>query len=106
MGVGHRSCAVIGYPNSGKRLNKWSSLICEVHKCIHGKDTCNCEPLFRLFPFLMEDKDNEERIRWTKAINRQYQKGQLWMPTKSSRVCSEHFVSGKPTDDNPDPEQN
>lgn len=25
------------------------------------------------------------------------------MPKASSRVCSEHFISGKPTVDNPDP---
>ena len=28
------------------------------------------------------------------------------MPTKSSRVCSDHFVWGKPTNENPDPELN
>jgi len=28
------------------------------------------------------------------------------MPKKSSRVCSDHFVRGKPTNENPDPELN
>ena len=28
----------------------------------------------------------------------------MWMPRKSSRVCNDHFVSGKPTKENPDPE--
>ena len=30
-----------------------------------------------------------------KAINRQNEKGKLWLPKKSSKVC-EHFVSRKP----------
>ena len=38
-----------------------------------------------------------------KLINRQNKKGGLWLPKNSSRVCSEHFTAGKPTDDNPDP---
>lgn len=33
-------------------------------------------------------------------------KGTLWLPKKSLSVCSEHFASGKPTEDNPDPELN
>lgn len=40
-----------------------------------------------------------------KAINRQNEKGKLWLPKKSSKVC-EHFVSRKPTKDNADPELN
>lgn len=96
MGFGHRSCAVIGCPNSGKRLNKWSSTICKIHRCFHDKSPCNCEPPFRLFTFPTELKNKEARIR----------KGNLSLPKKSLSVCSEHFASGKPTEDNPDPELN
>ena len=31
MGFGHRSYAVVGCPNSGKRLNKWSSSSAQVY---------------------------------------------------------------------------
>ena len=106
MGFGHRSCAVIGCPNSGKRLNKWSSTICKIHRCFHGKSPCNFEPPLRLFTFPTELKNKEARIRWSKAIDRQNEKGNLWLPKKSLSVCSEHFASGKPTEDNPDPELN
>ena len=106
MGFGLLSCAVIGSPNSGKRLNKWSSSICKIHRCFHCESPCKSEPPFRLFAFPTELKNKEARTRWTKAINRQNEKAKLWLPKKSSRVCSEHFVSGKPTEDNPDPELN
>ena len=36
-------------------------------------------------------------------MKRQDLRGKPWEPKPSSRVCSAHFVSGKPTDVNPDP---
>ena len=36
-------------------------------------------------------------------MKRQDLKGKPWEPKPSSRVCSAHFVSGKPTDENLDP---
>lgn len=83
-----------------------SSSICKIHRCFHGESPCNCEPPFRLFTFPTELKNKEARTLWTKASNRQNEKGKLWLTKKSSRMCSDHFVSGKPTEDNPDPELN
>ena len=71
MGFGRRSCAVIGCPNSGKRLNKWSSSLWEIHECFHCKSPCNCEPPFRLFAVPTEHRNKDACTRWTKAINRQ-----------------------------------
>ena len=103
MGFGHRNCAVFGCHNSGKRLDKWSREICEVHNSFRGKTPCVCEPPFKLFPFPTIKKNSDARKRWIKLLKRQDLRGKLWEPKPSSRVCSAHFVSGKPTDDNPDP---
>lgn len=103
MGFGHRNCVVVGCPNSGKRLDKWASSKCELHDCNKGTDPCDCAPPFKLFAFPTELKNNEGRMQWALLINRREENGTRWMPKKSSRVCSEHFVSGKPTEENPDP---
>ncbi|XP_048245576.1 uncharacterized protein LOC125376957 [Haliotis rufescens] len=39
-------------------------------------------------------------------LNRQVGAGQLWSPKKDSRVCSLHFVDGRPTKENPYPSLN
>ncbi|XP_046336504.2 uncharacterized protein LOC124118438 [Haliotis rufescens] len=39
-------------------------------------------------------------------VNRQDGSGQLWSPKKDSRVCSLHFVDGRPTPENPYPSLN
>jgi hypothetical protein len=58
------------------------------------------------FPSPSKLKDNAGRKRWTNAINRNIKKGKVWVAKNSSRVCSKHFVDGKPTDENPDPTEN
>lgn len=103
MGFGHRNCSVFGCHNSGKKLHKWGSQQCEIHGELHGTTLCDCAPPFKLLPFPTERKNNEARKRWIKLINRKESKGELWQPKTSSRVCSEHFVSGKPTEEDPDP---
>ena len=104
MGFGHRNCAVFGCHNSGKRLDKWSREMCEVHNSlIRGKTPCVCEPQFKLFPFPTIKKNSDARKRWIKLMKRQDLRGTPWEPKPSSRVCSAHFVSGKPTDKNPGP---
>ena len=96
---------VIGCPNSSRHLNKWSSIY-KIHKCILGKIACDCEPSFWLLAIPTELKNKKACIQWTKAVYRQNENGKLWLQKKLSKVCSAHFVSGKPTDDNPDQELN
>ena len=43
-----------------------------------------------------------DRDNWKKLINRADNKNHLWNPSKDSRVCSLHFVDGKPTPLNAD----
>ena len=77
--------------------------MCEVHNSFRGKTPCVCEPPFKLFPFPTIKKNSDARKRWIKLLKRQDLRGKPWEPKPSSRVCSAHFVSGKPTYENPDP---
>ena len=78
--------------------------MCDVHNSlIRGKTPCVCEPPFKLFAFPTIKKNSEARKRWIKLMKRQDLRGKPWEPKPSSRVCSAHFVSGKPKDENPDP---
>ena len=56
--------------------------------------------LSRLFNFPKMKKALEERLQWRKLINRLEDQhcGKLWEPRKQSRVCSKHFLNGKPTE--------
>ena len=54
-----------------------------------------------LFPTIK--KSSEARKHLIKLMKRQDLRGKPWEPKPSSTVCSAHFVSGKPTDETPDP---
>ena len=60
-----------------------------------------------MFPFPTVKRDPEGRERWKRAVNRpDYHnpgQGLLLEPTQVMRVCSVHFVNGRPTADHPDP---
>ena len=55
-----------------------------------------------MFPFPTKRYDVEQRERWKQLVGRQDGR-RLWSPSKDSRVCSNHFVDGKPTLENPLP---
>lgn len=65
---------------------------CDVHLAPRG--LCGCG-LFRLHRF---PQDDDERRRWMANVNRKN-----FVPSESSRVCSEHFISGTRTSANPTP---
>ena len=49
-------------------------------------------------------RNGEKREQWLKLLKREgKKKGTMWMPGKSDRVCSEHFVDKVPTCQNPNP---
>ena len=64
--------------------------------------------LSRLFNFSTMKKAPEERLQWRKLINTEEDPhcGKLWEPRKQSRVCSKHFLNGKPTEAYPYPTEN
>ena len=53
---------------------------------------------------VLRKKDATRTENWAKAINRINPDGTLWKPSEFSLICSDHFVSGRPSDDptNPD----
>ena len=55
--------------------------------------------------FFKVKRANEKRtLDWAKAIDRKNQFGGLWMPSKSTIICANHFLDGKPSDDSGSPD--
>ena len=100
-------CAVVGCTNGTPKINKWKETYCPTHKCFKGMGSCVCPPPFTLFSFPTELKDPHARKIWIKNVGRKDKiKGKNWQPKEYSRVCSEHFKDGMPTEENPYPDQN
>lgn len=79
---------------------------CTLYLCITTK-VCSLLCVYnRLFNFPTEKSRPEARKRWITAINRADPKKPYahLQPGTQSRVCSEHFVDGRPTADHPDPQ--
>lgn len=100
-GVGKRNCVVLGCTNSWYSLEKWMRNICEIHSVNYGTGCCVCDPPFKLIPFPTERKDPDARKIWASVVNRKN-----WVPATCSRICSDHFVDGEPTHNNPYPSLN
>lgn len=47
--------------------------------------------------FSIPTRNLEQRELWLKAINRQNKDGNPWLPRKWTKICSAHFVGGKPS---------
>ena len=77
----------------------------DTYECKKGDKGCSCDIGFKLFPFPTVKKSSDQ---WKKMINRENPKknGQLWLPSKDSKVCSDHFKDGEPTEQNPLPSNN
>ncbi|XP_061173256.1 uncharacterized protein LOC133182425 [Saccostrea echinata] len=97
-----RCCAFNFCTNNATKITKWKRQTCEIHHIQYGLGSCICEPPFRLFPFPTELKDNYSRQKWTSIVNRK-NGSENWKPKEDSRVCSEHFLDGRPTPANPYP---
>ena len=101
-------CAVSKCSNGKYKILQWAQELCDIHKCKKGDKGCSCDIGFKLFPFPTVKKNKHLRGQWKKMINRENpkKKGQLWSPSKDSRVCSDHFKDGEPTEQNPLPSIN
>ena len=83
--------------------------ICAFEHCSNStyQLQCGCKSPFVLFPFPTNLSDAETRRDWIRAVNRKDPKtGKNWQPTFDSRVCSCHFVDGKPSEAHPSPSIN
>ena len=96
------NCAAVGCKNSNYRLKAWKETLCEIHAGCQHK-SCSCEQPFRLFKFPSKLRNNERRRIWITKLKRETTKKKPWEPGQSDMVCSDHFVDGLPTFENPDP---
>ncbi|XP_037499377.1 uncharacterized protein LOC119373422 isoform X2 [Rhipicephalus sanguineus] len=58
-----------------------------------------CPPGTKFFSFPARPCFIHQRERWIRSVRRVNEDGTAWQPTKWSRVCSQHFVGGKPSTD-------
>ena len=96
------SCSVVKCTNHSKKLDAIKKKTCERHQRTKGE--CGCLP-YQLFPF---PKHTDEKELWVMLVNRQVSKVDKtpWQPSESSRLCSDHFVHGYPSDSKPLPIKN
>ena len=96
------NCAVFGCADSRYTLRKWGKQVCTEHAGLAKKD-CSCIPPFTLHWFPSVLKNGDRRKEWIRLVNRTTNRGGKWSPGQSDMVCSEHFVDGFPTAENPNP---
>lgn len=92
---GGRSCAVFGCTNSQKKLSIWRRETCELHSpLLHNG--CPCLEPFSFYNF---PRDKDKRRAWLEAVGKKSD----YNASKSSVVCSIHFLYGSPTSEHPIP---
>ena len=69
-------------------------------------DACQCPPPLTFHTFPIENRDLAARLKWAKAVYRKRTNGKNWLPSTDDRICSIHFIDGKPTAAHPYPTQN
>ncbi|XP_072047459.1 uncharacterized protein [Amphiura filiformis] len=97
------SCAVKDCTNNIRGIRRWKLTYCEIHRCPHGavQHGCVCPPPFTFFAFPTERADPDGRKKWVNRIKRiDITSNKQWTPKVYSRVCNEHFVDKKPTEQN------
>lgn len=102
--MGPANCALIGCKNSTYKLKKWQSSLCQEkghEECL--KKECGCKEPFKLYMFPSELRNGDKRKHWVSVMKRETTKKAAWTPRPSDRVCSDHFVDGIPTPENPFP---
>ena len=87
-------CVIAGCSSGGYKLYRRTKQICSVHYYVNGEGNCTCDVGFVLHPFPTTTRNPKAREVWRKLVNGEdpNKRGQLWSPSKDSRVCSEHFV--------------
>ncbi|XP_069688224.1 uncharacterized protein [Periplaneta americana] len=69
-----------------------SKIMCCVFSC--NNRYCNTEKNVKFYSFPSRPHEMDLKRRWIIAVNRKEADGTLWTPSKSSRICSEHFIGG------------
>lgn len=92
-----KTCAVVGCANCDWDLKVWDDSPCEYH-APRLRKACPCLRPFAMHRFPNGERDMDTRLRWIASLQRK-----KFVPGTSARVCSIHFVDGRPTKDNPYP---
>ena len=92
--------------NIGKKFKKNGQkkpggTYCCVKGCHKNEGANSPETRFFRFP---KRRNPEQHELWLKAINRVCPDGSPWEPSKTGVVCSEHFISGRPSPTRIDPD--
>ncbi|XP_064477680.1 uncharacterized protein LOC135391360 [Ornithodoros turicata] len=87
-----RHCAVVGCTNNQRKRKLLLQERCDIHQ--RQRHDCMCG-VYSLHAFSVAA---EKRRQWIIALNRKD-----FVPSKFSRVCSVHFIDGRPTNINPCP---
>ena len=100
--MGPSNCAVVKCFNTSKKLKDFCEKQCGVHAGLL-KGSCGCPQPYRLYMFPFIKRNHEKRQAWIKLLKRVKADKSEWKPCGNDRVCSEHFVDGIPTVENPNP---
>ncbi|KAM7297349.1 uncharacterized protein ISCGN_022502 [Ixodes scapularis] len=95
-----KTCSVVGCKNCGGFLKAWNASTCELHAPLLHQD-CPCLQPYALYCFPQGEKNKETRRKWVANLQRKNLN-----PSKHAKVCSIHFVDGRPTETNPYPTLN
>ena len=98
--MGPSNFAVVKCFNTSKKLKDFCEKQCKVHAGLL-KGSCGCPQPYRLYMFPSIKKNHEKRQDWIQLLNRVKSDKSEWKPCGNDRVCSEHFVDGIPTVENP-----
>lgn len=82
---------------------RYGGSYCSVVSC-HNCTRRDAQRGIRFHQFPMKDAARCEV--WIRRVNRKARDGTLWRPSKSSVICSEHFVGGRKSDDPKSPAYN
>lgn len=90
-------CAVVGCRNCDGHIRLWKTLVCETHAPLLHQH-CPCPRPFSMHRIPQGEKNKVTRQCWLDNLQRAN-----FDPNTASRVCSVHFVDGRPTEENPYP---
>ncbi|CAN7938085.1 unnamed protein product, partial [Ixodes hexagonus] len=95
-----KTCSVVGFKTCGGFLKAWNGSTCEQHSLLLHQD-CPCLQPYALYCFPQGEKNEETRRKWVTNLERKNLN-----PSKHAKVCSIHFVDGRPTETHPYPTLN
>ncbi|KAL1467560.1 hypothetical protein MTO96_042084 [Rhipicephalus appendiculatus] len=90
-------CAVVACKNCDGDIRLWKTSVCETHAPLLHQH-CPCPSPFSMHRIPQGERNKVIRQCWLDNLQREN-----FYPDTSARVCSIHFVDGRPTEDNPYP---